>query len=161
MIINVHLLLLTGEKKTPACSRLLKPLLEIQNNMTIKTSEGGQRAQLTIDQFSFEELHSILGANGGQIMAIYDELESFWQSLDMYKPGCSMDRKTLLKLYNGYPWERSYRSVKGFLPKTCVNITGFIQPQFLVEKLSLNDADGFCDRHLMLCPPEVCNCDYY
>ncbi len=145
-----------GEKKTPACSRLLKPLFDIQQSMRDSCEEGEPRPQLIIDQFSFEELHSVMSNNGGQVMGLYDELESFWQSLDVYKPaGCSMDRKTLLKLYNGYHWQRNYRSVKGFLPRTCLNISGFIQPQFLVDLLSTNDADGFTDRHLLTCPPEV------
>ena len=146
-------MLFVGEKKTPACTRLMKPIFDIQEHL--KTSEETKR-QLIIDQFSFEELHSVLSNNGGQVMGLYDELESYWQSLDVYKPaGCSVDRKTFLKLYNGYSWERSYRSVKGFLPRTCLNIGGFIQPQFILNLLNDNDPDGFTDRHLILCPREV------
>lgn len=145
-----------GEKKTPACTSVLKPLFDIQENMRNSTEEGQMKPQLLIDQFSFEELHSVLSNNGGQVMALYDELEGFWQSLDVYKPsGCVMDRKTLLKLYNGCNWDRSFRSIKAFLPRTCFNVSGFIQPQYIVELLNTNDADGFSDRHLILCPPEV------
>ena len=64
----------------------MKPLLKIQEEKRVQAEEQGQqKPQLTIDQFSFEELHTILKSNGGQILGVYDELEGFWQQLDVYK----------------------------------------------------------------------------
>jgi len=37
---------------------------------------------------------------------------------------------------------------------TCLNITGFIQPAYVVKLLTQDDFDGFNDRQLYVCPAE-------
>jgi hypothetical protein len=40
------------------------------------------------------------------------------------------------------------------MENTCLNITGFIQPAYVVKMLSQDDYDGFNDRQLYVCPKE-------
>jgi hypothetical protein len=37
---------------------------------------------------------------------------------------------------------------------TCLNLTGFIQPKYVIKQLANKDIDGFNDRFIFVCPPE-------
>ena len=83
--------------------------------------------QLIIDPFSFEELHSVMKRNGGQMLGLFDEMSSLYAQLDLFKHGNStMDRKTLITLNGGGAWARNYRSYTAVLEKTAFNIAGTI-----------------------------------
>ena len=41
------------------------------------------------------------------------------------------------------------------MDSTCLNITGFIQPAYVVKLLSQDDFDGFNDRQLYVWPAEA------
>ena len=112
--------------------------------------------QLLIDHFSFEELFNVMIRNGNKILALYDEMTTFYGLLDLFKPnGCSHDRKTLLNLYNGGKWSRNFRTIQGKMNKTSFNIAGFIQPYYVVELLHRDDHDGFNDRQLFDVPQDL------
>ncbi len=114
-----------------------------------------QPPQLIIDHFSFEELHTIMCRNRGQILGLFDEMSSFYGQLDLYKHSSTMDRKTLLTLNGGGSWARNYKSYSASMDLTSFNVTGFIQPAFVYEMLNLvPDADGLNDRQLFDFPPE-------
>ena len=111
--------------------------------------------QLIVDHFSFEELHSILAKNSGQVLGCFDEMTSFYGLLDLYKHSSTMDRKTLLTLNGGGAWTRNFKSYSSSVKKTAFNVTGFIQPSFVFEMLHCsNDADGLNDRQLFDFPRE-------
>ena len=38
--------------------------------------------------------------------------------------------------------------------KNMLNITGFIQPVYIVKMMALDDFDGFNDQQLFICPKE-------
>ena len=65
------------------------------------------------------------------------------------------DRSTLLKLYNGGSWSRTFRNVSARVPITAFNMSGFIQPGLLLDQLQKSDIDGFNDRQLFDCPAEI------
>ncbi len=93
-----------------------------------------------------------------QILAVYDEVMALYQQLDLYKPtGSRIDKTTLLSLFNGGSWNRNFKNNKttNKMENTAFNYTGFIQPKFLVEMLQREDQDGFYDRLMVACPPEI------
>ena len=150
-----------GEKKTAALRRIRKPVKEIERDL-IGEWGSAQRSnddksvppQLIVDHFSFEELHSIMSQNNGQILGCFDEMSTLYGQLDLYKHASTMDRKTLLTLNGGGAWARNFKSYTGRISKTAFNITGFIQPAFVFEMLNSDDADGLNDRQLFDFPPE-------
>ena len=71
-----------------------------------------QPPQQLVEQFSFEQLHSIMANNNGSALGLYDEMSTMYEELDIYKhAGSRQDRSTLLKLYNGGSWSRTFRNV--------------------------------------------------
>ncbi len=80
-----------GEKKTAALRVLRKPLERIQREMVesweadIADDKPKTPPQLLVDNFSFEELHSIMKRNGHQMMGMFDEMSSFYAQLDLFK----------------------------------------------------------------------------
>ncbi len=142
-----------GERKTAALRRIRKPVeeLELSLRQQWKDSTAADKPesppQLIVDHFSFEELHSILARNGGQVLGCFDEMSSFYGQLDLFKhTGSTVDRKTLLTLNGGGAWSRNFRSYSASVPKTAFNITGFIQPAFVFQMLHSSDQDGLNDR---------------
>ena len=118
--------------------------------------EEETQPQLLIDHFSFEELFNVMSRNTNKILALYDEMTTFYGLLDLFKPnGCSHDRKTLLNLYNGGKWVRNFRRVQGKMNNTSFIIAGFIQPYYVVELLHRDNHDNFNDRQLFDVPPEI------
>ena len=114
--------------------------------------------QLVVQQFSMEALHNIMLRNGSQMLGLYDEMSVMYGQLDAYKhSGSTLDRSTLLDLYNGGSWARNFKNKLGpsKMLKTAFNMSGFIQPAFVVSMLDKCDADGFNDRQLFDCPEEV------
>ena len=109
-----------------------------------------------MEQFSFEQLHSVMASNHGTALGLYDEMSTMYEQLDVYKhAGSRQDRYTLLKLYNGSSWSRTFRSVSARVPHTAFNMSGFIQSGLLLELLQKADVDGFNDRQLFDCPAEI------
>ena len=106
-----------------------------------------------------EALHNIMLANNNQILGMYDEMSMMYGQLDAYKhSGSRLDRSTLLDLYNGGSWSRSFKNREQQSSKmhsTAFNICGFIQPAFIVEMLQGRDPDAFNDRQFFVCPEEV------
>ena len=118
-------------EKTAALRRLRAPLedLEKQLQKRWQTSQEADKPptppQLMIDHFSFEELHSVMKRNGGQILGLFDEISSLYAQLDLFKHSNStMDRKTLISLNGGGAWARNYRSYTAVLDQTAFNVTG-------------------------------------
>ncbi len=80
-----------GEKKTAALRVLRKPLEQIQGEMVdsweadIADDKPKTPPQLLVDNFSFEELHSIMKRNGNQMLGMFDEMSSFYAQLDLFK----------------------------------------------------------------------------
>ena len=150
-----------GTNKSGALNLLSGALQEIEEMLAERDNDVGNddeetQKQLLVDHFSFEELFNVMSRNGNKVLALYDEMTTFYGLLDLFKPnGCSHDRKTLLNLYNGGKWSRNFRSVKGKMNNTSFNIAGFIQPYYVVELLHPDDHDGFNDRQLFDVPPEI------
>lgn len=136
-----------GTNKSGALNLLSGALQEIAE-MLAESDDGDRneeetQPQLLIDHFSFEELFNVMSRNANKILALYDEMTTFYGLLDLFKPnGCSHDRKTLLNLYNGGKWSSNFRSVQGKMTNTSFNIAGFIQPYYVVELLDLDDHQG-------------------
>ena len=153
-----------GQKKTAALRLLKKPLEEIeereeqawqQTQTTQRTSSSTTPPQLCIDNFSFEELHSVMKRNGSQILGLFDEMSTMYSQLDLYKQsGSVMDRKTLITLNGGSSWSRNYKTYTASMKQTAFNMSGFIQPSFVEKMLLSEDADGFNDRQLFVFPPQ-------
>ena len=150
-----------GEKKTAALKRVKKPVEDLQKKLvdewhrSDEENKPTQPPQLVVDHFSFEELHSIMCRNRGQVLGLFDEMSSFYGQLDLYKHSSTVDRKTLLTLNGGGSWSRNFKSYSAHIDKTAFNVTGFIQPAFVYEMLNLvQDADGLNDRQLFDFPPE-------
>ena len=148
-----------GTNKSGALNLLSGALQEIEEMLAESHDDNNEeetQPQLLIDHFSFEELFNVMSRNTNKILALYDEMTTFYGLLDLFKPnGCSHDRKTLLNLYNGGKWARNFRSVQGKMNNTSFNIAGFIQPYYVVELLHRDDHDGFNDRQLFDVPPEI------
>ena len=90
--------------------------------------------QLLVEHFSFEELFNVMSRNKSKILALYDEMTTFYSLLHLFKPnGSSHDRKTLLNLYIGGKWAPNFRSVLGKMTNTSFNIAVFIQPYYVEE----------------------------
>ena len=149
-----------GQKKTAALNVLAKPVGEIQKEMQNDFKEENGEAQekdlprLLVDHFSFEKLHQVMSQNDNKVLGAYDELTQFYNMLDHYKTNSTMDRKTLLALNGGAQWTRDFKNGSATMDSTCLNITGFIQPAYVVKLLSQDDFDGFNDRQLYVCPAE-------
>ena len=77
-----------GEKKTAAVRVVRRPLEKLQDDLIKEweqaedTSKPKTPPQLL---FSFEELHSVMKRNGGQVLGIFDEMSSFYAQLDLFK----------------------------------------------------------------------------
>ena len=111
--------------------------------------------QLSIDNFSFVELHNVMRRNGSQMLALFDEMSTMYGQLDLYKQsGSVMDRKTLITLNGGSSWSRNYRNYSASMSQTAFNMAGFIQPTFVEKMLLSEDADGFNDRQMFVFPPQ-------
>ena len=112
--------------------------------------------QRLVEQFSFEQLHSVMASNNGTALGLYVEMSTMYEQLDIYKhAGSRQDRYTLLKLYNGSSWARMFRTVSARVPRTAFNMSGFIQPALLLDLLQKEDVSGFNDRQLFDCPAEI------
>ena len=88
-------------------------------------------------------------------------LPNFTICLTTNKTNSSLDRKTLLALNGGAQWTRDFKPLlnglsRGFpdINQICLNITGFIQPAYIVKLLSQDDYDDFNDQQLYVCPAE-------
>ena len=150
-----------GEKKTAALKRIRKPIEELETELRLEWQQNTDQSkpsvppQLIVDYFSFEELHSILARNNGQVLGCFDEMSSFYGQLDLFKHmGSTIDRKTLLTLNGGGSWSRNFKNYPATVEKTAFNITGFIQPAFVHQMLHSSDHDGMNDRQLFDFPPE-------
>ena len=80
-----------GEKKTAAL-RLIRQALEGVEKERIQEWEADisddkpkTPPQLLVDNFSFEELHSVMKRNGNQTLGLFDEMSSFYAQLDLFK----------------------------------------------------------------------------
>lgn len=141
-----------GQKKTAALNVLAKPVGEIQKEMQNDFKEENVEAQekdlprLLVDHFSFEKLHQVMSQNDNKVLGAYDELTQFYNMLDHYKTNSTMDRKALLALNGGAQWTRDFKNGSATMDSTCLNITGFIQPAYVVKLLSQDDFDGFNER---------------
>ena len=115
--------------------------------------------QLVVQQFSMEALHHTMLNNQSQILGMYDEMSIMYGQLDAYKhQGSRLDRSTLLDLYNGGAWSRTFKNrdqATCKMHRTSFNMCGFIQPSFVVEMLNRPDPDAFNDRQFFVCPEEV------
>jgi hypothetical protein len=147
-----------GQKKTAALRLLKKPLQEIEERETKKwlANHGNEQnespPQLSIDNFSFEELHNVMRRNGSQILGLFDEMSTMYGQLDLYKQsGSVMDRKTL---NGGSSWSTNYRNYTASMSKTTFNVADFIQPAFIEKMLVPKDADRFNDRQIFAFPPQ-------
>ena len=129
-----------------------------ENDGNVETATQDQ-PQLVVQQFSMEALHHIMLKNDHQILGMYDEMSVMYGQLDAYKhSGSRLDRSTLLDLYSGGSWCRSFKNKEQSMSKmrkTAFNMCGFIQPSFVVEMLQSSDPDGFNDRQLFVCPEET------
>lgn len=154
-----------GQKKTASLNVITKPVMEIQGELQQQfkaSKDNGQDHELLrlmVDHFSFEKLHQVMFNNGKQILGAYDELTQFYNMLDQCKSNSTMDRKTLLALNGGGQWTREFKNGSCTMERTCLNITGFIQPAYVVKMMALDDFDGFNDQQLFICPKEK-NVDY-
>ncbi len=106
-----------------------------------------------------EALHLTMQNNSNQVLGMYDEMSVMYGQLDAYKhSGSRLDRSTLLDLYNGGSWSRNFKNrenCQSKMHRTAFNMTGFIQPSFVVEMLEKGDPDAFNDRQFFVCPQEV------
>jgi len=149
-----------GQKKTAALNVLARPVREIEQDLQIDFKQDNPEAQdkdlprLLVDHFSFEKLHQVMSQNNNKVLGAYDELTQFYNMLDHYKTNSTLDRKTLLALNGGAQWTRDFKNGSATMDSTCLNITGFIQPAYVVKLLSQDDFDGFNDRQLYVCPVE-------
>ena len=141
--------------------RLRKPIEGVQRKLHVdwvrddNDEKPVHAPQLIVHHFSFEELHSIMCCNRGQILGLFDEMSSFYGQFDLYKHSSTVDRKTLLTLNGGGSWSQNFKSYSAAMVKTAFNVTGFIQPAFVYEMLNLvPDADGLNDCQLFNFPPE-------
>lgn len=79
-----------GEKKTAALKQLRKPIEDLQKMLYEEWVKDDSEEkvthapQLIVDHFSFEELHTIMCRNRGQILGFFDEMSSFYGQLDLY-----------------------------------------------------------------------------
>ena len=80
-----------GEKKTAAL-RLIRQALEGVEKERIQEWEADisddkpkTPPQLLVDNFSFEELHSVMKRNGNQMLGLFDKMSSFYPQLDLFK----------------------------------------------------------------------------
>ena len=93
--------------------------------------------------------------NGSQILGLFDEMNTMYGQVDLYKQsGSVMDRKTLITLNGGSSWSRNYKTYTASMKQTAFNMSGFIQPTFVEKMLLSEDADGFNDRQLFVFPPQ-------
>lgn len=129
---------------------------DLQNEYKEEHSNAEEKdlPRLLVDHFSFEKLHQVMTQNNNQILGVYDELTQFYNMVDIYKSNSTMDRKTLLALNGGGAWTRDYKNGSATMDNTCLNITGFIQPAYVVKLLAQDDFDDFNDRLLYVCPAE-------
>lgn len=106
-----------------------------------------------------EALHLTMLNNGNTILGMYDEMSVLYSQLDAYKhSGSKLDRNTLLKLYTGGSWSRTFKNKDASSSKmaeTSFNMCGFIQPSFVVTMLEEEDPEAFNDRQFFICPKEV------
>ena len=119
-------------KKTAALKKKLRaPIEKLQKDLQTQwrsrtdSDKPSTPPQLIIDHFSFEELHSVMRNNGGQMLGLFNEMSTLYGQLDLFKHSSStMDRKTLITLNGGGLWSRNYRSYSADVEKTAFNIAG-------------------------------------
>ena len=142
-----------------ALNVLAKPVRDIQEDLQreykeTEDAQGKDLPRLLVDHFSFEKLHQIMSGNDNKILGAYDELTQFYNMLDHYKANSTMVRKTLLALNGGGQWTKDFKNWSATMNTTCLNITGFIQPAYVVKILAQDDFSGFNNRQLYVCPAE-------
>ena len=149
-----------GQKKTAALNVLARPVREIEQDLQSDFKQGNPKAQdrdlprLLVDHFSFEKLHQVVSQNNNKVLGAYDELTQFYNMRDHYKTNSALDRKTLLALNGGAQWTSDFKNGSATMDSTCLKITGFIQPAYVVKLLSQDDFDGFNDHQLCVCSVE-------
>ena len=75
-----------GEKKTAGLKRIKNPIEKLQKKLqqesvSDESTDQGQSSQLIVDHFSFEELHSIMCKNRGQVLGLFVQSARFVQTL--------------------------------------------------------------------------------
>ena len=115
--------------------------------------------QLVVQHFFMEALHLAMLNNGNKMLGMFDEMSVMYSQLDAYKHSESkLDRSTLLQLYTGGSWSRTFKNKDmntSKMTETSFNMCGFIQPSFVVSMLEENDPEAFNDRQFFVCPQEV------
>ena len=72
-----------------ALKRIRKRIEELETELRLEWQQNTDQSkpsvppQLIVDYFSFEELHSILARNDGQVLGCFDEMSSFYGQLDL------------------------------------------------------------------------------
>ncbi len=89
-------------------------------------SDTSEPPQLVVQQFSMEALYHITLQNNDQMLGLYDEMTVMYDAYKHY--GSTLDRSTLLDLYNGGSIvARNFKNKNGpsKLLETAFNMAGF------------------------------------
>lgn len=168
---------LVGEpstKKSPAMKEVFAPLVSIQTRWyknyadqyekwrgkALTAKNAGKPEPLPpklrkvlVNDVTIEALSDILEHNAGGVLAVFDELSSWFGSMDAYRnKGVSKDRPKWLTAFNGGPEfvDRATRGPK-YIPNFSVGVIGGIQPDPMRRICAkASDDDGLMQRFIML-----------
>ena len=116
------------------------------------TKTEDEPPKIKVASFSFERLHEIMLNNHSKMVALYDELEMIF---GLVGRGSDADRRQLLSLEGGGEWSREYKTASGAMARTAFNLTGFVQPYYIMSRYLADNHDGLMDRLLVSCPQRL------
>ena len=169
---------LVGEpasKKSPALTKALKPLQQIEERLHREYNEkmkhfkeqeaafkeskqdgSGEgppippvRKRLTTSDSTVEAIADLLASNPSGIGMFTDELASWIQGMCQYKGGKGSDRAQFLSMWNNAPLTVDRKNKEPLIvPESFLSVLGTIQPSVLGRISEGNGEDGFKERLL-------------
>ena len=84
----------------------------------------GNQLYVANETVTMPKLHNLMMANSGVYLAIFDEVEGLFKSLEASGGPDAKDRRTWLSLHSGMPWARTSSKGRNTISDSRLNYTG-------------------------------------
>lgn len=136
----------SGTNKSAAMSSVMSMVGEIKN------AYGSDH---TFESGTLHGLMKLMIENNDTALGTYDELLTFLDGMDKGANG-GFERSRYLSLFNGSPWSNKTKTCGSASMKSpSYSMLNFTQPYTLIQFARQSNKDGFFQRFISACPPEV------
>ena len=156
----------SGSKKTPAASRVLRPIHRMQQELIqqrghqiellTEDDPAPPQKRIIVSDATVEAMAPIFKENPRGLQLVRDELAGFINSMDAYKSSRGADSSHWLSMFNAEPITVDRKKDRELISvsSAALSIFGGIQPGILKRSFSgEHEENGMLARFLFVCPP--------